>query len=798
MIKNYFKVAWRSFLRNKMHTAINVSGIAIGVAAFWLIFLYVADEISYDRYNANADRIVRVVQHTKWNGNDLHQVPTSAPFAGALKESFPEIEEAVRIDLEGGGVITAPGKKIKQDDVIFADNSLLKIFSYDFLYGSSKNALELPKTIVITESLANKLFGSAEKAFNQVISFDGGDPNTVTGIIKDIPVASHLRFSAVRSVASAFDGDSWQNFHVYTYLLLKKGTDYKALENKLLQFSLQTIQKIMKVTDYKMELQPLTSIHLHSDLGYELSKNGSAATVYMLIIIGALILIIAIINYINLATVRSSSRVKEIGVRKASGSGKKNLAGMFITEAILITIIACFAAVMLVQFMLPLFNQLAGKSLSLFSFGILQTCIALVVFAFITGTIAGIYPAVFLANFETIPALKGLSGSRTSGIFFRKSLVVFQFVVSVVLITGSIVIYRQMQYVSHTELGFNKDQVLTFHIDKRDVRNQVAAVKNQLLQNPAIQGVAAAGNPIGNNDLGGMGYRFETKDGGFSTATTIAQELLTDADYIPTMDIKMLQGRNFSINVPSDKYGAALINETLMKKLRWKDAVGKRLQFTVMDTLILARTIVGVVKDFHTYSLQHTIEPLVMMMPPESSMEDNLYVKLAKDKIPQGLAFLDKVYKQFDKESVPEYHFLNQNFAKQYEAEAKQGTIALIFTVLAVSIACLGLFGLVAFTVAQRTKEMGVRKVLGANVLGIVRLLSKDFMWLIGIASVIAFPVAWYVVDKWLQNFAYKTSVSWWIFVLAAFITFGIALITVNIKAIKAAVANPVKSLKAD
>ncbi|MEO6357622.1 MAG: ABC transporter permease, partial [Ferruginibacter sp.] len=785
-----------SFLRNKMYTAINVGGIAIGVTAFWLIFLFVADELSYDRYNVNADRIVRVVQHTRWNGNDLHQAPTSAPFAGALKTAFPEIEEAVRIDMEGGGVITSPDKKIKQGDVIFADNSLLKIFSYDFLYGSSINALEKPQTIVITESLANKLFGSAEKALNQAVSFDGGDPNTVTGIIKDIPVASHLRFSAVRSAANAFDKDGWQNFHVYTYLLLKKGTDYKALENKLPAFSQQTIQKIMKVSDYKMELQPLTSIHLHSDLGYELSTNGSARTVYMLIIIGVLILMIAVINYINLATVRSSSRVKEIGVRKVVGSLKKNLAGMFITEAILVTIMAAFTAVMLVQFVLPSFNQLAGKSLSLWSFGTVQTLIALFVFSVVTGFIAGIYPAVFLANFKTIPSLKGLTGSRTSGIFFRKSLVVFQFTVSVVLIAGSIVIYRQMQYVAHSDLGFNKDQVLTFHIDKRNVRNQLSAVKNQLLQNPAIQGVAAAGNPIGNNDLGGSGYRFETKDGDFSTATTIAQELLTDADYIPTMDIKMLQGRNFSVNEQSDKYGAALINETLMKKLGWKDAVGKRLQFTIMDTVTLARTIVGVVKDFHTYSLQHTIEPLVMMMPPESATEDNLYVKLAKDKIPQGLAYLDKVYKQFDKESVSDYRFLNQNFAAQYEAEKKQGTIALIFTILAVTIACLGLFGLVAFTVAQRTKEIGVRKVLGANVLSIAQLLSKDFMWLVGIASCIAFPVAWYATNKWLQNFAYKTGLSWWIFVLAGLITFGIALITVNIKAIKAAVANPVKSLR--
>jgi len=658
--------------------------------------------------------------------------------------------------------------------------------------------LKKPQTIVITESLANKLFGSAKSALNQVIYFNGNYPNTITGVIKDIPVNSHLRFSAVRSVANAFDEDGWQNFHVYTYLLLKKGTDYKVLQNKLPPFAQQTIQQQMKVSDYKMELQPLTSIHLHSNLEYELSTNGSAERIYMLIAIGALILIIAIINYINLATVRSSSRVKEIGVRKVVGSGKRNIAGMFMVEAVLVTIIAACIAVYIVKLVLPFLNGLTGKSLDILHFGLAPTCIALLLFSVLTGAVAGIYPSLFLANFKTIPALKGLTGSRTSGIVFRKSLVVFQFVISVVLISGSIVIYQQLQYVSHRDLGFNKDQVLTFHIDNRNVRNQIPAIRSQLLQNPAIQGVAAAGNPIGNNDLGGKGYRFQNEDGSFSTATVMAEELMTDADYLPTMDIKLLQGRNFSTNVQSDTYGAALINETLMKKLGWKDAVGKRLQFRIMDTVVLERTIVGVVKDFHTYSLQHTIEPLVMVMPPESAAEDNLYVKLAKGKIPEGLLYLDKVYKQFDKESLTEYHFLHDNFARQYEAEKKQGTLALIFTIIAVSIACLGLLGLTAFTVTLRTKEIGVRKVLGANVLSIVQLLSKDFMWLVGIASIIAFPVAWYAMNTWLEDFAYRIHLGIMVFVLAAIIAAVISMITIGFQTIKAAIANPVKSLRTE
>jgi putative ABC transport system permease protein len=488
-----------------MYSFINVLGIAIGLAAFWLISLFVTDELGYDRHSPNADRIVRVVQHTKWNGNELHQATSSSPFAPALRNAFPEIEAAARIDLEGGGVLSYKDKKIKQDDIIWADNSLLSIFGYEFLYGSAKDALLQPQTIVLTESLAEKLFGTAEKAINQIVYFDGNYPNTVTGVIKDVPTNSHLRFSAIRAAATGFDKDGWQNFHVYTYLLLKPGTDPKTLENKLPQFAAETIQKIMNVPDYKMELQPLTSIHLHSALDFEMSNNGSMSRVYMLIAIGILVLIIAIINYINLATVRSSSRVKEIGVRKVIGSGKKNIAGMFITEAILVTMIAAGFAVFIVQLVLPLFNQVAGKTLTIWQYGMPQTLVSLLLFSIVTGLIAGVYPSFILANFKTIPALKGQSGSRTSGIYFRKSLVVFQFVVSVVLISGSIVIYQQLQYVSHSDLGFNKDQVLTFHIDDRKVRSQVPVIKEQLLKNTAIQGAAAAGNPIGNNNLGGMG-----------------------------------------------------------------------------------------------------------------------------------------------------------------------------------------------------------------------------------------------------------------------------------------------------
>ncbi|MEO6454429.1 MAG: ABC transporter permease, partial [Ginsengibacter sp.] len=469
MIKNYFKIALRNLLRHKAYASINIFGLAFGLAAFWMIVLYIADELSYDRYNIKANRICRVVQHARWAENDLHLVPTSAPFAPALKAEFPEIQEATRILTEGGGIVTYNNKAIKTDDIFFADNSIFQVFTFPFLYGDPATALTVPQAIVVNESLAIKLFGDAQKALNQTIYFENNFPNKITGVIKDIPQNSHLRFSALRSLPGDFSGD-WQNFNVYTYLLLKKGTGYKTLEAKLPQFASKTIKKIMKIDDYKMELQPLSSIHLYSDLQFEIGPNGSMSRVYMFMAIAALILIIAIINYINLTTARSVSRVREVGVRQVVGSGRWQLGAMFLTESVLVTIIAACIGVFLMQVALPLFNQLTEKQLSVWRFGKINTLLLLTGFSLLTGVISGIYPSIFLSRFKTIPALKGQMGNLSGNILFRRSLVVFQFVITVVMIAGSLIIYQQLQYASHKNLGFNKEQIVTFHIDDREVR----------------------------------------------------------------------------------------------------------------------------------------------------------------------------------------------------------------------------------------------------------------------------------------------------------------------------------------
>ena len=797
MLRNHLKIAARQLIRNKGYAAITISGIAMGLAAFWIIALYVGDELRYDRFHENADRIVRVVQHARWGDNDLHIASSSAPFAPALKVEFPEIEEAVRILPEGGGIVNFKDKKITANDIFFADKNIFSVFTFPFLSGDPGTALAAPESIVITESLAKKFFASADQAINQIIYFENNFPNKITGVIKDIPGNSHLQFSALRSLPANYEGE-WQQFNVYTYLLLKKGADYKQLENKLPAFAQRSIQKLMGINDYKIELQPLTSIHLHSNLEFEISPNGSISRVYVFSAIALVILLIAVINYVNLSTARATIRVREVGVRKAIGSGEKQLAGMFMTEALLQVCISAVIGIILVVLLLPVFNELTDKALSIGQLGLLPTLMGLGAFAIFIGIISGIYPAFFISRFRTIPALKGQAGNLSGSILFRQSLVVFQFMVTAAMIVGSIVIYEQLQYTSGKNLGFNRHHVLTFHIHDRNVREQVAAIKTELKQNILIRNVAVAGNPIGNNDIGKLGYTFENEDGSFTAGTVMCQELMVDEDYIPTMEIKMLMGRNFSGTSSNDKKQSAIVNEFLVRKLGWTQPIGKKISSVNDQGTAGERTVIGVVKDFHTYSLQHAIEPLVMIMPRVADMQDNLYVKINTDRTQEALAYLESAYKKFDSSNPVEFQFLDQNFARQYVAEQKQEQLSLVFTGLAIFIACLGLFGLAAFITRQRIKEIGIRKVHGASVGGVVALLSKDFIRLVLLSILIATPVAWYTMHRWLQNFAYRIELQWWMFALAGLLAMLIALLTVSFQSVKAALANPVKSLRSE
>ncbi|MGF7081877.1 ABC transporter permease [Mucilaginibacter sp. UYCu711] len=799
MLKNYFKVAWRNIEKQKAFSFINIFGLAVGIAAFWLITLYVTDEWSYDRYNTKADRIFRVVQHGQWNGGKFDLAVTSPPYAPTLKADFAQVEEAVRINAEGGGSIVYHDKKIGEGAMLFTDAGFFKIFTHQFLQGDANTALQKPQSIVLTKTLAQNIFGDAGKALNQTIQVDG-TATMVTGIIADVPANSHFSFKALRSMPPADTGygGSWGNSSLYTYVLLKNPGDNKRIEAMGGDFFNRHMKAELGPMKFSLQLQPLTDIHLRSNLSYEIGANGNITYVYVFGITALLILIIAIINYVNLTTARSSVRIKEVGVRKVIGSDRQQLMVLFFAECILLTFIATIIAIVIIQAALPYFNQLSGKTLILLQFGTIKTIIIFAAFALLTGVLSGIYPALFLSGFKTIPAMKGQLGNQLSTIIFRKSLVTFQFVITIVLISGSFIIYKQLNYFLNKDLGFNKAQTLTFHINNRGVRGRTDALKQLLLQNPNIESAGIAGNPIGNNNIGGGDFNLGP-DGKATAGSKIVENLTIDADFIPTLQIKMAAGRNFSAGNLTDVKDAIIVNETLVKELGWTNAVGRRVRTGVDEKgNIITQTIVGVVKDFNTYSLQHKISPMVLNMPATAGDKDNLYIRVSRGNMQASLNYITQVFGKFDNENKPEFHFLDQNFAAQYQTEQKQGTILLVFTILAISIACLGLFGLVTFTAEQRVKEIGIRKTLGASVASIVQLLSTDLMRLVIIAMLIACPIAWLAMDKWLQGFAYKIDISWWVFLLAGSAAALVALATISIQSIKAALANPVKSLKGE
>ncbi|AKD57628.1 ABC transporter permease [Spirosoma radiotolerans] len=796
MFRSYLKIAFRNLWKNRLFSTLNVVGMGVGIAAVGLMVLYVWHELSYDRFNANADRIFRVVQYAQWAGGNLQLAPTSAPFAGALKNDYPAIEKTVRLYPEGGGLITYRDKKIETNDVMFADQSVFDVFTFPFLYGNPATALAQPERIVITKTLAEKLFGDASKAVGQPIEFSNHFANIVTGVIADVPTNSHLQFSALRSMPTNYT-NGWQNFELYTYVLLNKAADVKGLEAKLAGFFPKYLKKEMgDGVTYRMELQPLPSIHLHSHLDYEASANGNSQTVYIFALVAALILLLAGINYVNLYTVRSIGRLREVGVRKAIGSQRSQLVGQFITESVLMALLASLVGIVFANMALPLFNELADKSLSLTLYGPWLMLGVVALFALLLGVGSGIYPALVLSGFRTVVALKGQTSSKIGGIGFRKALVVFQFVAAVGLIACSWVIYQQMGYVLHKDLGFNKDQVLTFHLESEAARKQIQSLKEELRKSPLIEAVSGASNPIGNNNIGMKGMIFE-QNGVMPTGTQAVQKFAVDADYLNTLQIKLKQGRNFSESFPGDAMGAVLVNEALVKKMGWTSPIGKRVKSYLDKDKLFEAQVIGVVGDFHTYSLQHKIEPLVLDMPAPFE-KDNLYIRIRPGEAKEALAYIQTVYQQFDPSASPSFHFLDENFSQQYKAEQKQGQLLLSFTILAVLIACLGLFGLAALAAEARTKEIGIRKVLGASVISIVSLLSKDFLKLVIIAIVISTPIAWYAMSQWLQSFAYKVDLAWWVFALAGLLAVGVALLTVGFQSVKAALTNPIESLKSE
>jgi putative ABC transport system permease protein len=804
MFKNYLKIAWRNILKNRTFSIINIMGLAIGLCCFLLIALYVMDEWSFDRFNKKADRIYRVHSDIRFGGSDLNLAVSSDMMGQVLKKDYPQVEQYTRIYLNGSLLVKKNNEFINEQEVGYADSTLFDVFTLPVLYGDPKTALNDPNSTVISETMAKKYFNTADAVGKILETNDNGRTDyKVTAVIRDIPHNSHFRFNMIMSMDNVQYG--WGNYlshNFFTYLVLKQGTDYKQFEKNFKQYIDQYVMpqatQLMQIgsmaefekagNKLQYNLFPLTKIHLYSDRSFDLSPTGNIQYVYIFSAVALFILLIACINFMNLTTARSANRAREVGIRKVLGTERKNLITQFLTESTLMVLLSLLIAVGIAYFVLPLFNNVANKSMSLgslFSPLILPLLVAL---PFVVGLLAGSYPAFYLSSFKPILVLKGRLQRSTSAFSLRSVLVVFQFSISIILIIGTIIVFRQLHYIQTKNLGFNKDQVLIIN-NAYTLKNNTDAFKNEMLRLPGVSSGTLSGFLPVNSSRTDNTF---SKEPVLSSKTGLnMQAWAIDHDYLKTMGMQILKGRNFSRDFGTDS-SAVILNETAAKFFGISEPGGKIYSFADSKNAI-GLNVIGIVRNFHFASLRENIGPLCFQLGRSTGAAS---FKVSAANIPAVLKQAAAKWKSMAPGMPFSYQFMDDAFGDMYRQEQRVGTIALIFSVLAIFIACLGLFGLATFIAEQRTKEIGIRKVLGASMQGIVQLLSKDFIRLVLIAFVIAAPFAWWTMNKWLQDFAYRTQVSWWIFLLAGAIAFAIALGTISFQAIRAAVASPVKNLR--
>ena len=805
MIRNYLKIALRNLLKNKAYSFINIAGLALGLTCCLLIAMYVVDELSFDRFHKNADRIYRINADLKFGGHDYVLAVVSDPMGHTLVKDYPQVKNAVRFREQGSFLVKKGAENLKETRVIFADSTLFDVFSFPLIYGDPKTALAAPNTVVITESTARKYFNKVD-VMGETLLLDDETNYKITGVIKDIPKNSHIQFDFFLAMAGLEESkqNNWLSHNFNTYLLLEEGAKIEQLAaemdkvvekyvgpmaQQLMQITMDEFRKSGNYLNYTFI--PLTDIHLHSNRTAELSPNGNIQYVYIFSAVALFVLLIACINFMNLATARSAGRAREVGIRKVMGSLKSSLIGQFLTESVVMALLSLVLAVAGVWLLLPWFNQLSGKEMALGAFVNAAIVPVLLLFVVATGLLSGSYPAFFLSSFRPINVLKGRLSQNAKGGGLRSALVVFQFITSVLLIIGTIVIYRQLNYIQTKQLGFNKEQVLIIN-DAYALGDQLSAFKEEALRETGVvSGTISSFLPVPSSRSDSPIFPSPVPD---QTKAVATQQWRVDHDYIKTMGMEMSQGRDFSKDFLSDST-AVIINEAAARLLNFDNPVGHHiynLQNTI-DGKMDKYEVIGVVKNFHFESLRSNISPVVFFL---ASSRGNISFRLNSDDITGTINRIQSKWRSMAAEQPFTYTFMDESFDQMYRAEQRIGNIFISFAILAIFIACLGLFGLSAFMAEQRTREIGIRKVLGASVSNIVAMLSKDFLKLVLIATVIAFPIAWWGMSKWLEDYAYRTEISWWIFALAGVIAVLIALATVSFQAFRAAVSNPVDSLK--
>ena len=821
MIKNYFKIAWRSLWKNKLYTTLNVAGLTFGISCFLLIGLYLFDELTFDEQHSKADRIYRVVEHKTVNGEATTTAGAGYKLAEESKKAIAGVENTTYIQRIGRANLLTPENPTNffQETVTVADQQILEIFDFPLITGDKRTALQEPNSIVINEALAKRLFNKTD-VLCKTLQFSFFEPPLkITAVLKNHPRNSSFDFSSVMSETS-FRADTnykrmittdWLSNNFTVYALLKPNADSKAVSEKMGKL-VHDNYKAPAGTKFSFSLQPLKDLHLNSknivdgarNSNVEAIPQGSSFYIKIFTFIALFVLVIAGINYMNLTTARASARLKEIGVRKSVGAFRSHLIKQFLFESLLVTFISFLLALGVVNLLLPAFNQFANKQLSLGFSSDYRIWLYAIAFVTIIGLLSGSYPALLLSRFKPVLLLKGLKLQNRTDLSLRKALVIFQFTISVVMIIGTIVLFLQVRYLNNTNLGFNKDLLVVIDVNTGKARSNFEAVKNEIAKIPTVKNVSVTSR------VPGEWKSFRTikiKNNGSNDDPKVAYMFGADKDFAKTFEVTLLKGRNF--NSPNDS-ASIIINETAAKMLGITEpsdqiveipAASRGTSFAPLnqENIPFKPRVIGIVKDFHFQSLRDKIEPLVLAYNNNPIHVIDYYsARIESKDIQETLDKLKTVMVNNDANDPFEYHFLDDQLALFYVEDQRRQTLLIWVALATIFIACLGLFGLATYSAEQRVKEIGVRKVLGASVVNLASLLSKDFLKLVLIANGIAFPIAWWATNKWLQEYAYHINVEWWVFALSGVSAIVIAFLTVSYQAIKAAIMNPIKSLRTE
>jgi len=789
MIKNLLTIASRHIRKHAGYSILNILGLTLGISSALFLIIYVSDELSYDRYHENADRIYRVSSHITETDDEFTWNVAQIPMGPQVVQDYPEVQSFVRFINMPRSLYKYEDKEYIEEDFYYADSTLFDIFSYKVLKGEVLSAVKDPGKIALTETAAARYFGSTDPIGKTLTA--GENTYEVTGIIEDVPSNSHFRFDAVAARNNLpKQMGTWGNFGVFTYLLFPQNFDVKAFETKIQGMYDAHMKTIFEPLKIKIEyiLEPITKIHLYSTNPGEPEPTGSITYVIIFGIVALFLILIAAMNYMNLATARSAKRAREVGLRKVVGSRRGPLVAQFLSESVLLTLISLLISIVLLVILLPKFNLLAGKSFNLSILYSPAVIVAVLGIILVVGILGGSYPAFFLSGFSPLTVLKGEITQGSAGSLFRKILVVIQFTISVGMIICTLVVFRQLKYLKNMDQGFDQENVLALELNQGMVR-KYPVLKLALLENNEIKYVTSTNTQIGEGS-GKVIFNMETDQGMSQRGINFA---VVDHDFIDALGIKIVNGRDFQLDMPSDTLTGVVVNETLANRLGWSDAIGKKVQLG--DGAQINARVIGVMKDYHQTGMYNEIESLMLVYRERNNI---IYIKLSGNNTEQTMSFIEKNWKEVFPDQPFTYTFLSERFNNQFEADEKRGKIFTMFTILAILIACLGLFGLASYMVEQRTREIGIRKVFGADEGVIIRLISKDFLILVSISIVIAVPVAYYFMSNWLENYVYRTNIGVSILAGAALITILLTFITISYKAYQASVLNPASSLKTE